>query len=61
MLPLMVAMPRLDPVGATSLSSTVETGERADMGDAVAHLAGADHADLADGHAMPVRNGPADL
>ena len=48
MLPLMVAMPGLDPVGGEVVEPDVEAGERADMGDAAAHLAGADHADLAD-------------
>ena len=46
MLPLMVAMPALMRSGETSLSITGIARERADMGDAVAHLPGADDADI---------------
>ncbi len=37
----------LDAVGRDIVEQHVEAGERADMGDAVAHLPGADDADLA--------------
>ena len=43
MLPLMVAMPALMRSLDTSLSSHRIARQRADMGDAVAHLPGADH------------------
>ena len=46
MLPLIVASASLMRSRATSLSTTGIAGQRADMGDAVAHLAGADHADI---------------
>ena len=52
MLPLMVASAGLDAVGGDVVEQHVEAGERADMGDAVAHLAGADHADFANVSAM---------
>ena len=42
----MVASPALMRSGDTSLQLHVEAGERADMGDAGAHLARADDADL---------------
>ena len=38
-----------DAVGDDVVEQHVKAGQRADMGDAVAHLAGADHADLANG------------
>ena len=47
-LPLMVAKPAVDALGRDVVEHDVEAGERADMGDAVAHLTGADDADLAD-------------
>ena len=47
MLPLMVASPALMRSRRDVVEQHVEAGERADMRDAVAHLAGADHADLA--------------
>ena len=47
MLPLMVAMPALIRSGDDVVEQHVEAGERADMRDAAAHLAGADHADFA--------------
>src|SRR5215471_1142457 len=40
--------PGLDPVGGKVVELDVESGERADMGDAVTHLSRPDHADLAD-------------
>ena len=46
MLPLMVARPALMRSADTSLSITRIARQRADMGDAVAHLAGADHPDI---------------
>ena len=39
--------PGLDAVGRDVVERHGKAGERADMGDAVAHLAGADHADFA--------------
>ena len=39
--------PGLDPVGGKVVELDVESGERADMGDAVTHLSRPDHADLA--------------
>ena len=40
--------PGIDAVGRDVVEQDVDAGERADMRDAVAHLTGADHADLAD-------------
>ncbi len=45
----MVAMPSAMRSATMSFKQHLEAGQRADMGDAVAHLAGADHADGADG------------
>ena len=39
--------PGIDAVGRDVVEQHVQAGERADMRDAVAHLTGADHADLA--------------
>ncbi len=47
--------PRTDAVGDDVVQQHVEAGQRADMGDAVAHLAGADHADLTNGVRHPAR------
>ncbi len=48
MLPLMVARLDLMRSSDTIVDHHVEAGERADMGDAASHLAGADDADLPD-------------
>ena len=51
-----------DAFGGDIVEQHVKAGERADMGDAAAHLAGADHADLANRmrHLLrPRRNAPA--
>ena len=40
-------------LGDNVVEQHVQAGQRADMRDAVAHLTGADHADLADGMAVP--------
>ncbi len=44
-----------DPVGDDVVEQNVIAGQRADMGDAVAHLAGADDADLANGRSHSCR------
>ena len=44
-----------DAIGDNVVQQNVKAGERADMGDAVAHLPGADHADLAKGGSCNVR------
>ena len=59
MLPRMISGAALSAASETSWSIDVEAREREDMGDAVAHLAGTDHADALDLHEFPVPAGDA--
>ena len=48
MLPLMVAIARVDAVRGDVVDQDLVAGQRRHMGDAAAHLAGADDADRLD-------------